>query len=692
MSDETIALAEDKTQAIDTNITHRLKLTTDSVFKTPKDEYTIPDIHNPIGTGGESQVYLANRTSDNAQVVIKIYDAITDDPQIRKNRKAILEFLHSNSDYKNTHIMPLFDDGSVIMFDDDGDEYTRQFDVLPYCKEGELKECDYQMLKTQVIPQIIIALNLLHTNNLVHRDIKPSNIYMYDGVILLADFGTTSKIMNIESHSVTQTKRGTPGYTAPELSDKYYVIASDYYSLGCTIATLYNKGKHVYHTFLDARDYDNVTITMRQSGLPLSCPEGEADLQLLVDALVMRDEKMRAGYDAVNLWLSNASDFIKKWKNTVQKGFDKPSLNFPFEDIICTTYQELTEQILKNWERGKRYLYGGTFKGFFDKENASLAIKALDIIDNPDTAQNHELGLAQFLHYMNTTESSKCPIYWCGDTYEKLSDISIAISTEKADQQKLIAMLQSKFLSWKFQNTEPKQNEIINALLEIEDIASQHSVLGYYLLMFSLAPDKDKQIKTADDIFKELTKNGKDWYTEAQRLLSDERTFAYLISKGFKDAVLTLKNNLSKKFITDEGTSNLLLIYKLFEGICKDKLSVREHYLKYGPQAYLYWFQQNLSLYKYHSPETQRTEQNIKGVKISRDISIDELEKALMSLRTFTKNDFLSKFQNNYLLTQLGLSTDNDTSGINTDNTFAFWVGDFFGINVPVGYLKSIGM
>ncbi|MCL2065103.1 MAG: protein kinase family protein [Candidatus Cloacimonetes bacterium] len=359
MSDKTIALADDRTQRMDEKYSHRLVLT-QTILETNKDKYEI-DLNNRIGMGGESQVYLAKRMSDGEQVVVKIYDTFTDKRKLL-TRKKILEFLRENSDYHQTHIMPLLDDGTTEMKDYDTDELDIiddiPFDVLPYCPEGAIKQCDYQTLKTKIIPEVLQALNLLHTNNLVHRDLKPSNIYFYDNVVVLADFGTTSRIQNIKEHEKTQVKRGTPGYTAPEMSDYYYVIATDYFSFGCTIATLY-KGKHVYQNLIDTNDIENINIAMRRKGLPLECSNDENSLQLLVNALVMRDENMRAGYEAVRLWLDDVNSFEYKWRNTINQGFEKLSLNFDFEGIKFSNYQQLADEVSSKWEIGKKYLFRG---------------------------------------------------------------------------------------------------------------------------------------------------------------------------------------------------------------------------------------------------------------------------------------------------------------------------------------------
>ena len=688
MADKTIAMADDRTQRMDDKYLHRLVLT-QTILETNKDKYEI-DLDQRIGIGGESQVYLAKRVSDGEQVVIKIYDTYTDDPQSRLNRKAILEFLNNNSDYSKSHIMPLWDSGHIEMLDIESDDFfTRPLDVIPYCSDGELKHCDFKTLKEKVIPEVLIALNLLHSNNLVHRDIKPTNIYWYNGFVLLADFGITSRILT-DIVVGTQTRRGTPGYTAPEMSEFYYVVATDYYSLGCTVATLY-KGKHVYQNLIDTNDIIDINIAMRKYGLPLDCPEEEKSLQLLVNALIMRDENMRAGYDGVKLWLNDPNSFERKWRNTIVDGFESTSREFNFEGNKYKNRPQLTEAIQKNWTKGKQYLYSGTFKGFYDAEDPTLAIKAHDIVEDKVTALDQDLGLAMFLHFLNTTENPDCPIYWCGQSYDKLSDISTAISTEKADEAKIITMLKSKFLSWKFKNTKDALEETIKVLQEIEELTDKHSQLGYYFFMYSCATDKDKNKKTSDDVFKELTKDENKFYEKASQLLENDKIFAFLAYLGYKDTVVVLKDTIKGTFISNEGYSDLFRIYRLFESICKDKTSVREHFLKYGDQAYIYWLQQNLSLYKFNSTEAKKNETEIKSVRIGKELTIQENWNGLSTLKKHLKT-FLSLLQNNYLLTHLGLSTSQDTNGITTNNTHGFFVGKFYSITVPVGFLKSIGM
>jgi len=690
---DTIAMADNNTRAMGKEEKNRLSFKNDLTFAGKEDTYEI-FAGSCIGIGGESQVYLAQRKSDNEQVVAKIYDEYADTPLNNRNRKRIIGFLTENSDYKETSIMPLLDHGKITIESDDGEEYSKPIDIIPYCKNGTLKQCDYQLLKNTVIPEVLHGMHLLHTANLVHRDIKPNNLYEIEkGEIVLSDFGTTSEILDSESAAGTGTQRGTPGYMAPEISDRYFTIASDYYSFGCTIATLY-KGEHVYQRLLDSNNIGRLNIAMRRDGLPLGCPEDEADLQVLVDSLIKLVEGERAGYEDVMLWLKDSRAFVNSWKNKYKQEEDDLPLGFEFEKQVYNDEDKLTGAMLENWEKAKEYLYRGRIKTFFQQKNPALAVKAFDIVENErETIHNENLGLAKFLHHFNTIKKSRCPIYWQGKVYESLSDISIAITENTADKESITTMLKDRFLSWKFNNSKESPNEnTINAINEIEDITVEYPQLGYYTFMYRFEPQENKSNRTPDEIFKSLAEKGSDWYKNAkEQLLDNDIILAYILNLGYKNDVLGIKRKLTGRFICDDNVSDLLLLYQLFESVCKNETSVREHYLHYGPESYLYWFQQNLKLYSFNSSNAKELERKIKSVRLDAKMSIAEMNSGLLSLKEYLK-DFIPLLQNNYLLTFMGLRTNNDTDGITTKYTHAFFVGDFFGTSVPVGYLKSIGM
>ena len=65
--------------------------------------------------------------------------------------------------------------------------------------------------------EIIVALELLHKQNIIYRDLKPENVMIdKEGHIKLIDFGFAKKLHQSNKFR-TYTNCGTLGYTSPEL-------------------------------------------------------------------------------------------------------------------------------------------------------------------------------------------------------------------------------------------------------------------------------------------------------------------------------------------------------------------------------------------------------------------------------------------------------------------------------------------
>ena len=65
--------------------------------------------------------------------------------------------------------------------------------------------------------EILVALEMLHSHNIIYRDLKPENIMIdKEGHIKLIDFGFAKRLSSSNKYR-TFTNCGTIGYTAPEI-------------------------------------------------------------------------------------------------------------------------------------------------------------------------------------------------------------------------------------------------------------------------------------------------------------------------------------------------------------------------------------------------------------------------------------------------------------------------------------------
>jgi len=188
-----------------------------------------------IGEGSYADVYLATprepQLFGQQQFVIKELDVMSMEEKDQK--KAVLE-VNILSTLKHPNIIgyreSYIHDGflCIVMEHADGGDLFHQ--ISNARDEGYFFE---EKVILNWLAQILLALQYVHSNQLLHRDIKPQNIFLLaNGMVKLGDFGVSRVLENVDSLASTTT--GTPCYFSPELCrNDPYDAKSDLWALGC---------------------------------------------------------------------------------------------------------------------------------------------------------------------------------------------------------------------------------------------------------------------------------------------------------------------------------------------------------------------------------------------------------------------------------------------------------------------------
>ena len=662
----------------------RLQLVENVIFEGENDSYEIM-VDSIIGVGGESIVYKAERVSDKKIVAAKIYDQYIDSPSNDINRDKVIRFLLDNLSYKDTNILPLYDYGTIIVKSETGKNYSKPIDIIPVCESEQNKRLDYQTLRNKFIPQVLNAINIVHKADFIHRDIKPENIYLFDDVYVIADFGTANTVEHEAKYHGTQRARGTVEYSAPEIRFNYAKKASDYYSFGCTIATVY-KGEHVWQELVNANDYAALSQAMYGEGFPLKCNEYDADLQILVDALTIASNvDERAGYEDVQLWLKSPLALKRKFENkTVNQ---KNNFEVVFKNQTYHDKKELSKGLALNWEDARTYLFRGgvnnsALVSAINKYDNGLAHDIMGAIEENDSKERYDLGLAKTLYYIC---GENAPLYWKSYQFGSLSDVSKAIFNNEVSVEYIESLLLSKYISWRMEKR--VDDSTLQQIRKIEEIAEKYPKIAYYIAMYAF--NNGEYIsqgyngkKSLREIFLMDAKTIVDFYELATRTIKDEKLLAYLCSSGYWMQAIKYRDSLTGKLEQD-----LERWYIMFESICQDKKHIREHYLLYGPKSYLYWIKENIKLYEFNTAKAVQVKNNILSIEFFQEDTILELAKKLNSLDEYVKEMKLL-FDDNILLLHLGLSNKN--SEVSSNNSDAYFLAEFCGYEVPMGYYRYV--
>jgi eukaryotic-like serine/threonine-protein kinase len=184
-------------------------------------------VRRKIGSGGMSSVYLAERDTDKAPIVLKVLDA-----ELSYQNEFLQRFIREYG------ILSKLAHRNVVRIYDQGYSDEHVYIAMEYFSGGDLKaRIDRGIAPAEAIAifkQIANGLQAIHAAEVVHRDLKPQNImFRPDGSLAILDFG----IAKIASEETQLTEHGqvfgTPYYMSPEQGTGSRLDGrSDLYSAG----------------------------------------------------------------------------------------------------------------------------------------------------------------------------------------------------------------------------------------------------------------------------------------------------------------------------------------------------------------------------------------------------------------------------------------------------------------------------
>ena len=194
-----------------------------------KGKYLLTDfaIMRTLGTGLFGRVHLVRSVHNGRYYAIKV---------LKKQQVVKMKQVEHTNDERR--MLKLVEHPFLIRMWGTFQDAKNLFMVMDYIEGGEL----FSLLrKLQRFPnpvakfyaaEVTLALEYLHSHNIIYRDLKPENILLdRNGHIKITDFGFAKEVS-----TVTWTLCGTPDYIAPEvITTKPYNKSVDWWLLGVLI-------------------------------------------------------------------------------------------------------------------------------------------------------------------------------------------------------------------------------------------------------------------------------------------------------------------------------------------------------------------------------------------------------------------------------------------------------------------------
>ena len=216
-----------------------------------------------------------------------------------------------------------------------------------------------------IIANMLLALEYIHSKNIIHRDIKPENLVLEsNGYVRITDFGV-AKINEEDNSSETS---GTPGYMAPEvILVQNHSFPSDFFALG-VIGYEFMLGKRPY-LGRGRKEIKQLIIAKQVKLGEEDLPEGWSKESIsFINSLLQRKPMKRLGYRGVGEiknhdWMQSINWSLLEQKK-IEAPFIPPLNEQNYDKRYCEGQDNVGETTI---ERYDLYLQSDLYVGVFNK-------------------------------------------------------------------------------------------------------------------------------------------------------------------------------------------------------------------------------------------------------------------------------------------------------------------------------------
>lgn len=551
----------------------------DAVEKLSELKSSLGNIYNVKKTisraGGESIILLCADPYGNDVVAKVYYEPVNSAGSSISSRSRVLEYM--GTDEGKTYTLAVSEIGLVEFF-----ESKYYFEIMPYCDSTDLSDDgEYSFDKlVEITQQLNEALHSIHSLGIYHLDIKPENLYLFDDRVKLGDFGIARNAAGKGSH-VTEHIVGTPGYRAPEAVRYVYGAASDYYSLGITLASLFEG-----HFIFENMTYEMQALAEESERLPLvRVDPNREQLENLLNGLCRINSKQRFGYEEVNRWLADHNYTGGGAEEEWPKAFRLLGDIYRDERSM---FQGITKDE-QHWDEAKNMLYTKIIEQFFISFRTDLA-RAAQIAEELYRTENRDKGLSVFLKNLFAPGA----IVWKGYTFNSLSELGSKMVTTKTPAA-YGELLQNHCISHWLSNTEGIRVDAETQKLvdEIEALSVSEPEIACYWFGNAFAPKKSLQICNQNvaniaELVNALFSSPNsfyqtDGYKKMISRIDGADLYGFLFSFGYKAVVDKEWEHLNQCDMFNKTTVLIAMMDNIAVKEKADSSIIRRFFVNYGP-------------------------------------------------------------------------------------------------------------